>query len=176
MTALSGCASIETYEDLVQPLSQPLETYVGGVVFKIKRSSDLPNAFGAADIFGGKVDGGSAQLWYQGRDENGHLRFRLTDIQTESNETTMTRYGKDRRDGQTVALPANATDFVLDMGKRQDLTVAGVHVTILSADEQALKYVLTRGASEAPAQAQQGQCPPGQSKKYGECYPEKPSF
>lgn len=38
-------------EKLVQTTGVPLETYIGGQVFKVTRSSPLPNVFGKADIF-----------------------------------------------------------------------------------------------------------------------------
>jgi hypothetical protein len=55
--ALSGCGStIQTYERLDQNTGRDLSTHVGGQVLKIQRTSDLPNAFGKADVFGGKVN------------------------------------------------------------------------------------------------------------------------
>lgn len=90
---LSGCSSIKNYESLEQPLNTPLRTYVGGEVFKADKSSDLPNAFGHADVFGGKVDRGFTELRYLGVQQNGYLGFAVVEMETRSNESTMSRYG-----------------------------------------------------------------------------------
>src|SRR5438552_16338142 len=88
-----ACSTIRTYEVVQQPAEVPLQTYLNGQVFKVMRTSDLANAFGKADLFGGKVDRGFTELRYLGRAADGRLRLRITDIETTSNETTMTRYG-----------------------------------------------------------------------------------
>jgi len=90
---LSGCSSINNYESLEQPANTPLKTYVGGEVFKVDKSSDLPNAFGHADVFGGKVDRGFSELRYLGVQQNGYLGFAVVEMETRSNESTMSRYG-----------------------------------------------------------------------------------
>lgn len=90
---LSGCSSIKNYESLEQPTNTPLKTYVGGEVFKVDKSSDLPNAFGHADVFGGKVDRGFSELRYLGIQQNGYLGFAVVEMETRSNESTMSRYG-----------------------------------------------------------------------------------
>ncbi|MEG3111240.1 hypothetical protein SC127_10940 [Pantoea sp. T14] len=90
---LSGCSSIKNYESLEQPTNTPLKTYVGGEVFKTDKSSDLPNAFGHADVFGGKVDRGFSELRYLGIQQNGYLGFAVVEMETRSNESTMSRYG-----------------------------------------------------------------------------------
>lgn len=90
---LTGCSSIKNYEALEQPVNTPLKTYVGGEVFKVDKYSDLPNAFGHADIFGGKVDRGFSELRYLGLQQNGYLGFAVVEMDTRSNESTMSRYG-----------------------------------------------------------------------------------
>ncbi|HCI5649323.1 hypothetical protein [Klebsiella quasipneumoniae] len=90
---LTGCSSIKNYETLDQQTNTDLKTYVGGEVFKIQRSSDLPNVVGKADIWGGKVDRGYTELRYLGVQANGYLGFAVIEQQTRSNESTMSRYG-----------------------------------------------------------------------------------
>ena len=57
-------------DNLAQSSATELNTHIGGQVFKIDRSTDLPNAFGKADIFGGKVNRGYTELRYQGTRDN----------------------------------------------------------------------------------------------------------
>jgi hypothetical protein len=45
---------------LAQKPNVDFETHVGGVVFLLTRTSALPNIFGRPDIFGRKIDRGSA--------------------------------------------------------------------------------------------------------------------
>lgn len=167
---IAGCATIQTYERLVQPTDSELNTYIGGSVFRIERSSDLPNAFGKADVWGGKVDRGFVELRYQGLASDGKLIFRVTDIETRSNETTMSRYGLRQSavnaattvsppgtsastfgtvttvapQGQTQFLGPNTTEFAVDATKTQVLTIAGVKVRIVGFDGHSLKYALSR--------------------------------
>jgi hypothetical protein len=90
---MAGCSSIKQYENLDQQTNTGLRTFTGGEVFKLERSSDLPNVIGKADVWGGKVDRGYLQLRYLGVQPNGYLGFAVIDAQTNSNETTMSRYG-----------------------------------------------------------------------------------
>ena len=166
VAALTGCgATIQSHERLTQETGRTLTTYVGGQVLKVQRSSDLPNAFGKADIFGGKVNRGYTELRYQGLAPDGRLVFRVTEVETESNETTMSRYGGststlnaqrygnnvygtvttyDAPRGSTERLPPNTTQFALDQAKTKEFTVGGVKVIVLAADETSLTYQLAK--------------------------------
>ena len=91
---LSSCgATIQTHESYSAPLGIEQTTSIGSELYRVTKQSDLPNAFGKADIFGGKVDAGYTELRFMGLTEEGAIIFRLTDIDIESNETTMSRYG-----------------------------------------------------------------------------------
>jgi hypothetical protein len=167
---LVGCgATIQTYERLHQPTASDLSTYIGGTVFKVERTSDLPNAFGKADIFGGKVTRGFTELRYQGLTPDKKPIFRVTEVDTQSSETTMSRYGggtstintttshsgygsqtygtvihQPAPHGKTEMLPPNTTEFVIDPAKTKELNIAGVRVEILGFDEHSLRYRLTK--------------------------------
>ena len=71
--ALSGCAGtpVQHYEKLSHGFEQVHSTYIGGAVFRIHRSSDLPNAFNEADVFGGKVERGFTELRFAGLSPDG---------------------------------------------------------------------------------------------------------
>ena len=93
---LSACAvgsPIQAYENLTPDPSREHSTYIGGSVLKVQRSSDLPNAFGRADIFGGRVERGFTELRFLGLAPDGRIVFRVTELDTQSTETTMSRYG-----------------------------------------------------------------------------------
>ena len=166
VVALAGCgATIQTYERVGQDTGRELSTHVGGQVMKIQRTSDLPNAFGKADVFGGKVSRGYTELRYQGLAPDGRLIFRVTEIETESTETTMSRYGGststlnaqrvgnnvygtvtsyDAPRGSTERLPPNTTQFAIDPSKTKEFTVAGIKVQIIDATETSLTYQLIK--------------------------------
>jgi hypothetical protein len=103
---LPGCGTTEPNERLSTPASKPaaetrppqpspkvLETYIGGVIFKLDRTKPLPNLYGKPDIFGRKVYAGYSELRYQGLTDDGKILLRLTEAETQSNETTMSRSG-----------------------------------------------------------------------------------
>lgn len=166
---LIGCGGIRNHEQLRQPTASNLSAYIGGAVFKVERTSSLPNAFGKADIFGGKVTRGFTELRYQGLTPEGKLIFRVTEVETLSSETTMSRYGggastinttttpsaygsqthgtiihQPAPRGKTEILPPNTTEFVIDPAKTKELSIAGVRVEIRGFDEQSLRYRLTK--------------------------------
>jgi len=164
MVATTAVAQLPVTSTLVQPAGQTLETSIGMPVFKVLRTSPLPNAFGKADIFGRTVDRGSVELRYQGQTPDGKHVFRLTDIDVRSNETTMNRTpmgyttGSATVSGSTVRgsaitikgqpgsnemLPPNSTEFAIDTASKQEFRAAGVTVKIIEADETSLRYVLT---------------------------------
>ena len=165
---LLSCASIQHYERLNQPTDIVLETHIGGSIFKLSRSSDLPNVFGKADIYGGKVDCGFLELRYQGMTDDGRLILRLTDIETQSTETTMIRYGTGWSsvnttttysgygaytsgtithipppEGATQMLPPNTTEFLFDIGKEKELSLRGITVRFREAWPYSVSYTLS---------------------------------
>jgi len=161
---LSGCGTIKSHEQLVQPTGKDLETYVGGSIFKVNRSRDLPNALGRADLFGGKIFAGYTELRYQGVADDGRVILRITELETHSTETTMSRYGQssgsfsgysDRSgnvygnvtvdnppQGSTEILPPNTTQVAFDAAKKKDLLIAGVRVTFVEFTPLKLQYRL----------------------------------
>ncbi|HCH1635188.1 TPA: peptidase, partial [Vibrio parahaemolyticus] len=94
--SLTGCANIQHYENISVNQNVSLQTSIGGSVFRLQKTKDLPNAFGGADIYGGKVNTGYSDLRFMGMSDNNEVVFRFTDVVVESNETTMSRYGSDR--------------------------------------------------------------------------------
>ena len=166
VTAFAGCgATIQTYEQVGQDTGRELSAHVGGQILKIQRTSDLPNAFGKADVFGGKVDRGYAELRYQGLAPDGRIVFRVMEVETESTDTTISRYGGststlnaqrignsvygsvtsyDAPRGSTERLPPNTAQFAFDPNKTKECDVAGTKVQIITATEKSLTYQLAK--------------------------------
>ncbi|WP_445360970.1 hypothetical protein ACJJIL_00950 [Microbulbifer sp. EKSA005] len=91
---LSACgATIQTYESYSEPTGVEKTASIGSELYRVTKTRDLPNAFGKADIFGGKVNSGFSELRFMGITPEGAIIFRLTNVDIESNETTMSRYG-----------------------------------------------------------------------------------
>jgi hypothetical protein len=162
MSALVGCGTIETHEQVYQPTTKILQTHIGGSIFKVDRTRSLPNAFGGADIFGRKVNAGYTELRYQGLTDDGKILLRLTEAETYSTETTMSRSGQTTLQGYandsgqfhgtitqppqgtTEILPPNTTQFAFDPSKERDLTIAGVRVHFLEFTPYGLTYSLDK--------------------------------
>jgi hypothetical protein len=161
-----ACSTIRSYEVLQQPTGKTLQTNIGGKVFRVERSSDLPNAFGNADIWGGKVDRGFVELRFGGVSDDGRLVLRITEIETRSNETTVSRYGAGYAygtakttytpygswttasgvyipppNGQTQVLPPNTMEFLYDSTKGP-LLMEGIEVMFDTFTPHALMYKL----------------------------------
>ncbi|WBV23821.1 hypothetical protein [Pantoea piersonii] len=81
------------YESLKQPTNTFLKVYVGDKVFKVDRFFNLSNAFGHADVFGGKVDRSFSELRYLRIQQNGYLGFSVVETEPRSKELTMSYYG-----------------------------------------------------------------------------------
>ncbi|WP_067866814.1 hypothetical protein [Neptuniibacter marinus] len=91
---LTACgASIQTYESYSKTAGILQTASIGGELYRVNKEKDLPNAFGKADLFGGRLNAGYTELRFMGLTPEGHIIFRLIDIDIESNETTMSRYG-----------------------------------------------------------------------------------
>ena len=156
-------------EKLAQSADIPLETNIGGQIFKINRTSALPNIFGKADIFGRTVNRGFVELRFQGLTSDGKILLKLVDIDVKSNETTMNRNKVGIVNGQTTTsinsnnnlatttgtattvvsqegrnemLPPNTTEFAVDLQKKREFKFGSVILSITDVDETSIKYSL----------------------------------
>ena len=146
--SLVACGTISTYRKLDQPAGQQLTTSVGGTIFRLNRVSDLPNAFGKADLYGGKVDRGFAELKFLGVNDKGEVLLSVNDVNRSSSETTMDRYGA-RLTVQVqtnVAVGSNTTEtgtrFAFDPKKQKELVIAGVRVIFMDIQPYSVSYRL----------------------------------
>jgi hypothetical protein len=147
LCALSiSCASIENYRGLDQETNEILTTSVGGSIFRLNRTSDLPNAFGKADLYGGKVDRGYAEVKFKGISSNGELILQVIDVNKRSSETTMDRYMQSVNVNQNVSIGESGSPemstFLFDLSKEKELIIANVKIIFLSAKPYSVSYKL----------------------------------
>ncbi|WP_299176751.1 hypothetical protein [uncultured Neptuniibacter sp.] len=91
-----GCSQIQRYETVSKTIGTQQTAAIGSELYRVNKTRDLPNAFGKADVWGGKVNEGYSELRFMGLTNDGKIIFRLTDIDIESNESVFTRYGTSR--------------------------------------------------------------------------------
>ncbi len=154
---LSGCSQIQHYNNVDVTTGATLTTSIGGKVFGTTRTKDLPNAFGKADIYGGKVNTGYSELRFQGLTEDKKIIFRFMDVNIHSNENVFTRYGQDtatisgnsfggltvvnnsKPEAQISQLPPNTTEFLFPVEQKQ-FSIGGYNVEVISATPYSLVY------------------------------------
>lgn len=148
---LAGCMTIQSYNKLEQSEGKALTASIGSTIFRMDKLSDLPNAFGKADMYGGKVDKGYTELKLKGIKDNGVLTLQITDINKSSSETTMDRYKENE-----VNISANSavnigdasapdkTVFDFDTKKEKTLTIGGVEVDFFEATLYSVKYTVKK--------------------------------
>lgn len=148
---MGGCATIQNYNKLEQPAEQILTASVGSTIFRMNKSADLPNVFGKADLYGGKVDKGYAELKFKGIKEDGNLILQITDINRSSTETTMDRYkptAVNVSSSNTININESSnpdqTIFEFDPKKEKSLVINGVNVTFLEVTSYSVKYKISR--------------------------------
>lgn len=146
--ALVGCATIRDHRQLSQPQNQMITASVGSSLFRLTRKSDLPNAYGGRDIYGGKVDRGYAEVKLAGVRGDRYVDLIVVDENRESAETTMDRYG--RRSSvavsQTVNLGgggAGGIAVTVDAMTEREFVLAGVKVTFVEVRRSSVVYTVT---------------------------------
>ena len=146
-----ACGTIRSHRQIDQPLGSQLTTGIGGTVFRLNKSSDLPNVFGGRDIYGGKVDRGFAEIKLVGIEDLA-LILDVVDVSRQSSETVMDRY-KPFQKGvvnvdvqQSVNLGSSQgpvpTRIRLDTQKQRDIVISGIRVTFVEVQQYSLRYTL----------------------------------
>lgn len=149
----SGCAPIQKYRNIEQPTDSVLSTTVGGTIFRLNKTGDLPNCLGRADIWGGKVNRGFAELRLKRINKDGSLTLLITEIERQSTETTMDRYKPFKQQSQVNVdvktnihigdgTTPNSYEMEFDPRKQRDLVVSSVKVTFLDVQPYSILYKL----------------------------------
>ena len=148
----AACGTIRSHRLLEQPLGPQLTTGIGGIVFRLNKQGDLPNAYGGRDIWGGKVDKGFAEMKLVGV-ENQTIILDVVDISRQSSETVMDRYKLFQQRGvvnvdvqQSVNVGSSAaitpTRIRLDIEKQRDIIISGIRVNFVEVQPYSVRYTL----------------------------------
>ena len=147
-----GCSTIRTHNNLEQPTGSVLTTGIGGIIFRLNKTGDLPNAFGGRDIWGGKVDKGFAEMKLAGI-EGAVLLLAITDVSKHSTETTMDRYKvfenqNESVDVDTTVIVGNQEQLRpyivrFDTNEQRDIVIGGVRVNFSEVQPYSVQYSLT---------------------------------
>lgn len=129
---LAACAPVATKTALVTPATANTMTAgPGDVLLSFQSRRALPNAFGKADLFGRTTNAGGTTVRYVGS-QAGRAVFERTDVQVDSNATTMTE--------TPMILPSTTNTQVSG-------TVGGTAVSG-QATSTSYQYVPARGSTE----------------------------
>lgn len=104
-------SEIQSYASPVQELNKSMLASAGSVLLRINKTSDLPNIYGRADIYGGKVDRGFTEVRLISGDGKTRFTLSITDVERASSETTMERY-QPYMTAQQGSSPLNVTTNV----------------------------------------------------------------
>lgn len=162
---LSSCSSIKYYTNYDPIQSGTYKINIGNKVFSTSSSQDLPNAFGKADIFGGKIKTGYSYLIYLGTDKNSLPIFNYYSVKYESTETTMSRYGSKNvivntnsygstsisniiisnpPEGTTYKLEPNSITFSVDVNQSKMFSFDNFLIEIVSFNPVELVYKISK--------------------------------
>ena len=151
--SISGCGTIRSHRNLEQPTDSDLTTGIGGTVFRLNKTGDLPNAFGGRDIWGGKIDKGFAEMKLAGIEEN-VLVLEIIEVNKHSSETVMDRYKpfQNRNASANVNVDNTATignqeqpkPYIVrfNTAKQRDIVISGVRVTFSEVQPYSVQYSL----------------------------------
>ena len=148
----TGRGAIRTHRQLEQPLGAQLTSGIGGTLFRLNKTGDLPNAFGGRDIWGGKVDKGFAEMKLVGIEDQ-TVVLNVIDINRQSSETTMDRYKPFQRSAvvgvdvqQSIALGQGETPkpyrIRLDTRPQQDIVISGIRVKFIQVQPYSVRYTI----------------------------------
>ncbi|MCM8734616.1 hypothetical protein M5E06_10460 [Azospirillum sp. A1-3] len=164
---LGACAPIEKRADITTPTAGPQVAGVGDVMVRFNVTENLPNAFGASDIFGGRRDRGFVELRYAGMLPDGRVVLHRKDVEIMTNETTMSRSGigfattnaqvsryaggasavgttvyTEPTQATVIPLPADAREIVIDLRQGRKLPIQGEMIEIADAQPTMIRYTL----------------------------------
>jgi hypothetical protein len=145
---VSSCATVRDHRELSRPENKPLIASAGSTLFRLSKKSDLPNAVGGRDIFGGKVDRGYAEVKLITIANNRILKFLVYDVNRESSENTMERYGRNNlvEVNQTVNFGTSSGErgipVILDTSREREYAVAGIAISIIEVRGSSITYIV----------------------------------
>tara|TARA_Y100000031_G_scaffold7960_1_gene9019 strand:- start:1869 stop:2399 length:531 start_codon:yes stop_codon:yes gene_type:complete len=154
--SMSGCiGTIRSHHKLEQPTGSVLTTGVGGTVFRLNKTGDLPNVYGGRDFWGGKINKGFAEMKLAGI-EGSVLVLEIIDVNKHSSETTMDRYNEympfkqnavinvDVVNTTTIGNQQQAKPYIVrfDTDKQSDIVISSIRVIISEVQPYSIQYSL----------------------------------
>lgn len=149
---LIGCSTIQDYRLLSHPTGEVIRASVGSTLFRLDKQSDLPNVYGKADVYGGKVDRGYTEVKLLGIKEKRYVTLLVSDLSLQSTETVMDRYviptnslSNNVNTNVNIATSGSGTDGIaveIDTEEESIYTVSGVSVEITNIRGSSIDYVL----------------------------------
>ncbi len=152
--SMSGCiGTIRSHHKLEQPTGSVLTTGVGGTVFRLNKTGDLPNVYGGRDFWGGKINKGFAEMKLAGI-EGSVLVLEIIDVNKHSPETTMDRYKPfmnqnalidvDVENTITIGNQQQAKPYIVrfDTAKQRDIVISSIRVIISEVQPYSIQYSL----------------------------------
>ena len=142
LASLLSCGSIRKYREL-NPSEGVNTVSVGGLVFRLDIQEDLPNAFGRADLYGGKVRKGYAEVRLVRIIDDTKIELSIIEQRFASTETTMDRYGGRFNVQQSIILSGdNSNTQVIDVSRQREMVISGVRLYFIEIQPYTLKYKL----------------------------------
>ena len=161
-----GCATIEKYDIPDLPEGTTFQRYKGQRLVRVKKVEDLRNAFGKADIWGGKVDKGFTEIYFGGFDGK-KVSLVVSDQDIETNASVFTRYfpsstssasakSTPNADGSVTTtaqatthqsskewrekLPGNSFEVLLNYPDEREAFLPNVSLKVIDVSEQRLSF------------------------------------
>lgn len=142
LVSLFSCSSIKQYRKL-DPSEGVNTVSVGGLLFRLDIQEDLPNAFGRADLFGGKVSKGYAEVRLVRIVDDTRIELGISEKRFQSSETTMDRYGRGAHIEQSITFSGDKLNtVVIDMSRQREIVISGIQVYFIEIQPYTLKYKL----------------------------------
>lgn len=150
---ISGCGTIRSHRNIEQPMESVLTTGIGGTIFRLNKTGDLPNAFGGRDIWGGKIDKGFAEMKLAGI-EGTVLTLEIIEVNKHSSETVMDRYKPFHNRNALVHVDVDNTIAIgnqpqpkpyivtFDTAKQKDIVISGIRVIFSEVQPYSVQYSL----------------------------------
>ena len=159
MLLIPACSSIQHYQYSSHSYGVLHQAFIGEELYRIHRERDLPNVFGRADVWGGKVNEGMSELRFMGLTDEGEIIFGVTEIDILSNESVFTRYGVGQSNttinpqgtqAVTTHIPAPEADVmhlpstvqITFDPAREVLILRDVSVEIVEVQDSMVSYIL----------------------------------
>jgi len=149
----SGCSTIKTYQNFDPIEFGKYKVSIANQLYSLTVTQDLPNAFGKADLSGGKVKNSFSQLTFLGVTSDNFPVFNYYKVAFESSETSESRYGSLTQSniqvytppkGSTFALGPNSYTFYFDNTKTNILNIDNISIEIISYDSNGLIYSINK--------------------------------